>query len=138
MAVDDYDVEFGYSLNELTDNYSKKAYVLSGYELHSLEEIERCLAERKYIDRSECVEHERYLENMQKRLSMILLAEERAGIMNWELREFLKRARNLAAQMGAVAKQLPEIADYRENALKHWKGHAHHVAVSTRPEPFMS
>lgn len=139
MAFDDYDEEFGYSLNELTSSYSKRAYAVSEHELHSLDEIEHCIMARKYTERSECREHEKYLEDLQKRLTMILLAEEREGIMNWELREFLKRARSLAAELGATAERIQPISVYQERPLGHEKVVAPlHPAVSTHPEPVMS
>ncbi len=139
MAFEDYDEEFGYSLSEMTGNYSKRAYAVSEHELHSLDEIEHCIMARKYTERSECVEHEKFIEDLQKRLTMILLAEEREGIMNWELREFLKRTRNLAAELGATAERLQPIAVYKEMPLGHEKALAPmHPAVGTHPEPVMS
>lgn len=139
MAVDDYDEEFGYSLSELTGSHSRKAYVVSDYELRSLEEIERCIKARNYKEKSECAEHENYLAGLQKRLTMILLAEEREGIMNWELREFLQRVRRLAAELSAVAESLPSVVVYKEKALEPEGGSAaaHPVSV-THPEPVMS
>lgn len=138
MAVDDYDEEFGYSLSELTRSYSRKAYAVSDYELHSLGEIERCIMARKYTEKSECVEHENYLAGLQKRLTMILLAEEREGIMNWELREFLKSVRRLSAELSAVAEGLPSLVVYKEKAFELEKGVAPvHPVVATHPEPMM-
>lgn len=139
MVFDDYDEEFGYSLNELTDSYSRKAYAVSDYELRSLGEIEHCIVARKYTEKSECVEHEKYLADLQKRLTMILLAEEREGIMNWELREFLQSIRKLAAELSAVAENFPSVVVYKEKAPKPEKGiaPAHPVSV-THPEPIMS
>ena len=139
MAADDYDVEFGYSLGDLARSHNKRAYEVPDYELHSLDEIEHRMRAGRYAERSECVEHEKYIEDVQKRLTMILLAEEREGIMNWELREFLQRARKLAAELGTVAVHLPEIAVYNESTPKPVKGLAPmRPAAATHQEPIMS
>ncbi len=138
MAVDDYDEEFGYSLSELTRSHSRKAYALSEYELRGIGEIEHRIMARKYKEKSECVEHENYLAGLQKRLTMILLAEEREGIMNWELREFLKSVRRLSAELSAVAEGLPSRVVYKEKAFEPEKGVAPvHPVVATHPEPMM-
>ncbi len=139
MAVDDYDAEFGYSLGDLVRSYNKKAYAVPDYEIRSLDEIEHRMKAGKYEERSECVEHERYLEDLQKRLAMILLAEEREGMMNWELREFLQRVRKLAAELGTAAGHIPEVAMYKESMPKPVKGLAQmRPAVATHQEPIMS
>lgn len=142
MALEDYDEEFGYSLSDMTRGYSRRAYALSEYEHRSLDEIERCIREGTYAERSGCVEHAKYLEDLQKRLSMILFAEEREGIMNWELREFLQRVRKLAAELSVAAERLPSVVVYKEESWKvpePEKGVApeHSVAV-THLEPVMS
>lgn len=139
MAFEDYDEEFGYSLSELTGSYSRKAYAVSDYELRSLDEIERRVIARKYAEKPECVEHGKYLEDLQKRLTMILLAEKREGVMNWELREFLQRVRRLAAELSVVAEGLPSVVVYKEKALKPEEGIAPaHPVATTHPEPVMS
>ena len=139
MALDDYDEEFGYSLSEMAGSYSKKAYAVSDYELHSLDEIERCIIEGRYGEISKCLEHQKYLDDLQKRLTMILFVEEREGIMNWELREFLNRARKLAAELGTVAGRLSDVHMYKERAQEPWKGPSiTHPAIATHPEPVMS
>ena len=138
MAFEDYDAEFGYSLSELTRSYSRRAYTLSEYELRSLDEVERCIREGRYAEKSECLEHAKYLEGIQKRLSMIMFAEERESIMNWELREVLQRVRRLSAELSVVAESLPAVVVYREKALQPEKDFAMvHPAVATHPEPMM-
>lgn len=138
MAFEDYDAEFGYSLSELTRSYSKRAYALSDYELRSIDEVERHIREGKYAERSECLEHAKYLDDIQKRLSMIMFAEERESIMNWELREVLQKVRRLSAELSAVAENLPSVVVYKEKALKPEKGVAPvHPTVVTHPEPMM-
>ena len=139
MATDDYDDEFGYSLGDLTRNYNKRAYAVPDYETHSVDEIEHRVVAGKYAERPECVEHEKYLEDLHKRLTMILLAEEREGIMNWELREFLQRVRKLAEELGTVAGRLPDMVVYKESVSKPVKGlSSMHPAVATHQEPIMS
>ncbi len=138
MAFEDYDAEFGYSLSELTRSYSKRAYALSDYELRSIDEVERRIREGRYVERPECLEHAKYLDDVQKRLSMIMFAEERESIMNWELREVLQRVRRLSAELSAVAENLPSVIVYKEKALKPEKGITPvHPAVATHPEPMM-
>lgn len=138
MAFEDYDAEFGYSLSELTRSYSRKAYALSEYELRSLDEVERCIREGRYSVGSECLEHAKFLEGIQKRLSMIVFAEERESIMNWELREVLQKAKRLSVELSAVAENLPSVVLYKEKALKPEKGLAPvHPAIATHPEPMM-
>ena len=138
MAFEDYDAEFGYSLSELAKSYSRRAYALSEYELRSIDEVEKCIREGRYSEKSECLEHAKFLEGIQKRLSMIMFAEERESIMNWELRETLERIRRLSAELSAVAENLPSVVVYKENALKPEKGIAPvHPAVVTHPEPMM-
>lgn len=113
MAFEDYDTEFGYSLTELRNSYGRKAYEVPDYEMRSLEEIEMLLDGGKYAERGECSEHLKYLEDVQKRLSMIALAEEREGIMNWELREVLERTRRTFVRLSALYGQLPVIVVYK-------------------------
>ena len=138
MAFEDYDAEFGYSLSELTRSYSKRAYALSEYELRSIDEVEKRIREGKYSEKSECLEHAKYLEDIQKRLSMIMFAEERESIMNWELREVLQKAKRLSAELSVVAENLPSVVVYKEKALKPEKGIAPvHPAIATHPEPMM-
>ena len=138
MAFEDYDAEFGYSLSELTRSYSKRAYALSDYELRSIDEVERRIREGRYAERSECLEHAKYLEGIQKRLSLITFAEERESIMNWELREVLQKVRRLSAELSALAENLPSVVVYKEKALKPEKGIAPvHPAAATHPEPMM-
>ncbi|MBI2580855.1 hypothetical protein HYV85_03525 [Candidatus Woesearchaeota archaeon] len=110
---EDYDTEFGYSFSDLRRDYSRKAYAVPDYDAHSLEEIELSLATSKYAERGECLEHSKFLEDLQKRLSMIALAEEREGIMNWELREVLEKVRRLTRQLAAVMEKLPEVVVYK-------------------------
>ncbi len=115
MIFEDYDVEFGYSFSDLRRGYSRKAYEVPDYDLRSLEEIELRLASpsHKYSERVECLEHLKYLEDMQKRLSMIALAEEREGVMNWELRGILERVKVLTRQIAAMMERLPEVVVYK-------------------------
>ena len=103
MMFEDYDTEFGYSFSDMRLGYSRKAYEVPHYDLRSLEEIELCLASHKYGEREECLEHAKYLEDLQKRLSMFALAEEREGVMNWELREVLEKVRLLSDQIRQLA-----------------------------------
>ncbi len=100
---DDYDSEFGYSLNELGRSYGRKAYKVPDYDLDSLNEIEQCMLNDRYGDRFQCFEHLRYLENLEKQLSLIALAEEREGIMNWELREVLGKVKALSAHLSSFS-----------------------------------
>ncbi len=113
MMFEDYDSEFGYSFSDLRRDYSRKAYAVPDYDAHSLEEIELSLATSKYAERGECLEHSKFLEDLQKRLSMIALAEEREGIMNWELREVLEKVRVLTRQLAAMMERLPEVVVYK-------------------------
>ena len=144
MIFEDYDVEFGYSFSDLRRGYSRKAYEMPDYYLHSLEEIELCLATRKYAERGECLEHSKYLEDMQKRLSMIALAEEREGMMNWELREVIEKVRLLIKQLAAVAEKLPVVVVYKgnESQVSRLTGQAasgagESLVVATHSEPLM-
>lgn len=137
---EDYDVEFGYSFSDLRRGYSRKAYAVPDYDAHSLEEIELCLAARKYAERGECLEHSKYLEELQKRLSMIALAEEREGIMNWELREVLEKVRRLIKQLAEAMERLPSIVVYKGNekqVSRKPERTNESQAVSTYSEPLM-
>ena len=139
---EDYDTEFGYSFSDLRRGYSRKAYEMPDYDSHSMEEIEQCLATRKYSEREKCLEHEKYLEDMQKRLSMIALAEEREGLMNWELREVLEKVRMLIRQLAAVMEKLPAVVVYKGNETRvsgvsrgaeHSTGELRVVATNSEP-----
>ena len=118
MAFEDYDQEFGYSISDLSRNYSKKAYNVPDYDINSLEEIERYIKGGKYAEKSECDDHIRYLEGLQKGLAMIRVAEERDGIMNWELREVLDRVRKLIIQLSSEASHLPGTVVYEDKVSK--------------------
>ncbi len=138
MAFEDYDAEFGYSLSELTRSYSRRAYALSEYELRSIDEVEKRIRAGRYSEKSECLAHANFLESIQKRLSMIMFAEERESIMNWELREVLQRVRMLSAELSALVETLPSVVVYAEKVLKPEKAVAPlHPAVATHPEPMM-
>ena len=102
MAFEDYDSE-GYPISELSRNHSRKAYSVPDYDIRSLDEIEHCLNKSKYSERFTCAEHIAYLENLQKGLSMIRVAEEREGIMNWEIREVLERVKKLIIRLSATS-----------------------------------
>lgn len=128
MAFEDYDAEFGYSLSELRNSYGRKAYEVPDYEMRSLEEIEMLLDRGKYAEREGCSEHLKYLEDVQKRLSMIALAEEREGIMNWELREVLERIRRTFMRLSALYGQLPAIVVYKADK-------ANTIQPSTQQKP---
>lgn len=116
MAFDDYDQD-GYPISEFSRNFSRKAYGVPDYDVKSLDEIERCVREGKYAERSECDDHIRYLEDLQKGLSMIRMAEEREGIMNWELREVLDRVRKLLLKLSSVVDGLPAVLVYENHTL---------------------
>ncbi|MBI2144372.1 hypothetical protein HYU17_04460 [Candidatus Woesearchaeota archaeon] len=113
MAFEDYDVEYGYSLSDLRRSYSKKAYALPDYEARSLAEIEHSMDAGSYNERSECMDHLAYLEDLQKKLSFIAMAEEREGIMNWELREVLGVIKKLAARLSSLSEQMPTVIVYK-------------------------
>ena len=112
MAFEDYDVEFGYSISDMARG-SRKAYEISDYEVESIEAIERLADQDGYSERSECLEHLHFVERLYKHLSVISLAEEREGIMNWELRGFLKRLEGLSFRLSRRADALPEVVVYR-------------------------
>ena len=139
MATEDYDVEFGYSLSDMAKSHNQKAYSVAEYELRSLAEIEFCINTRKYFTQPlSCSEHQAYLENLQKRLSMIMLAEEREGLQNWQLRVLLDKVRNLAAQLGTISGQIPDITVYKEKSQGRERGTANmQPTVGTHPEPMM-
>lgn len=108
---DDNDSEFGYSLNELAHSYSKKAYKIPDYDINSMNEIEQCLQNCNYADKFQCIGHLQFLEDMEKRLSLISLAEAREGMMNWEVREVLGRARELATRLENFSEIFSHSAD---------------------------
>ena len=141
---EDYDTEFGYSFSDLRKGYSKRAYEVPDYDVHSLEEIGRCIAAGRYGERGECLEHSRYLEDLQKRFSMIALAEEREGIMNWELREVIEKVRLLIKQLAGIAEKLPAAVVYKGNnaqvsrlAGKTGYSAGDLLVVATNSEPLM-
>ena len=115
MAFEEYDSD-GYPISELSRNHSRKAYSVPDYDVRSLDEIEHYPGRRKYAERSECAEHITYLENLQKGLSMIRVAEEREGIMNWEIREVLDRVKELIIRLSATAESLPGVRVYQKKA----------------------
>ena len=114
MALEDYDAEFGYSLSDFTKSYGRKAYEVPDYELRSVAEIERCAETHNYSEKSECLEHLKYLEELHKRLSMITFAEEREGMLNWELKEILEKVRKISLQLTQLSEHLPVVVVYKE------------------------
>ncbi len=116
MAFDDYDQD-GYPMSEFSRNFSRKAYGVPEYDIRSLDDIGRCIREGRYTERLECEDHIRHLEGLQKSLSMISVAEEREGIMNWELREVIDRVRKLLLQLSSLANGLPAVLVYRHNQV---------------------
>ena len=114
MALEDYDAEFGYSLSDFTKRYGRKAYEVPDYELRSVAEIERCAETHNYSEKSECLEHLKYLEELHKRLSMITFAEEREGMLNWELKEILEKVRKISLQLTQLSENLPVVVVYKE------------------------
>lgn len=113
MALEDYDAEFGYSLSDVTKSYGKKAYEVPDYEMHSISEIEGCIEASRYTERSKCLEHLNYLEELHKRLSMIAFAEEREGMLNWELRGILEKVRKLSLRLTQLSEHLPLVVVYK-------------------------
>jgi hypothetical protein len=100
--IDDYEPEFGYSMTEFANGLGRKPYQLPEYDNHSIETVETYLNQGRYQDRLKCTEHLQFLEVMEKKLSLILMAEEREGVSNWELREALHKIRELAKQLSHV------------------------------------
>ena len=77
----------------------RRAYELSDFDLQSLDEIELELRRHVFSNSIARLERIGYLEELRYRLSLIVLAEEREGILNWELREVLHRAEQLELQL---------------------------------------
>jgi hypothetical protein len=107
MTMSGYEKILGVAFSNTMSNFSRKAYEISEHELDSLREISLYLRTGRYREKSQCYEHLKYLEDTQKRFNIITLAEEREGIMNWQLREIIRKVGKLSTLLSGVAKGLP-------------------------------
>jgi len=110
--IDDFDAEYGYSISDLTHSYSKRAYKVPEYDLHSIGEIERCVQTCSYGDRLECLEHMQYLEDLDRRLLFIAIAEEHEGVKNWELHAIRDRIKLLLERLSDLSRNLGDTLIY--------------------------
>ena len=91
-------MEFGFDGEDFFRS-ARKAYELPDFDLHTMDEIELGLREHVFSNSIARRERIGYLEELRQRLSLIVLAEEREGILNWELREVLHRVEQLELQL---------------------------------------
>jgi hypothetical protein len=113
MVVEEYDTEFGYSLRGLGDRYSLKAYELRPHEIATINEVKKCIKKNVYNETSTVLEHLSALNSLLKKMELIALSEERAGLVNWELKSSIDEVRALCDNLIKISASLPLFKLYR-------------------------
>ena len=113
MASDEYEVEFGYSLNEFEKKYGMKTYIIQQHEANTIDEIRLHLDNKLYRDHGTVSAHLKALNLLLKRMGLIAFGEERAGMVNWQLKSRIKEVEDLCNQLMQLSTELPTIRLYR-------------------------
>ncbi len=93
MAYEQYDVE-GYLREDGKLKRNEVAYALQLHEINSLHEISQSL-ERGTRNREQLREYLAYLDNLEVKLSTIIVTEEKEGVINMRLKSDLNNVRSL-------------------------------------------
>jgi hypothetical protein len=112
MSLEEYDAEFGYSIRELGQKYSLKAYELQPHERDTILEVTKGLENGSYEDYGTVLEHLGILNSLLKRIGLIALSEERTGLVNWELKSSIEEVKVLCSKLTKLSASLPRIKVY--------------------------
>ncbi len=108
MAVDQYDVE-GYLREDGKLKRNEVAYTLQLHEINSINEITSSL-ERGKTTKDQFREYIAYLDNLELKLSTIIITEEKEGIINSRLKNELSTVRNLKRTVLAAFEKLNKVS----------------------------
>lgn len=108
MEPEEYDSLTGYALKDLKSKYLQREYELQPHEEDTIEGVKEQLESGFYDDRSVVIEHSRILKALLEKLQTIYSAEEKAGLVNWQLRAKIAELRQISVrltrQLGIVPK----------------------------------
>lgn len=113
MESGEYDSQTGYSIKDLKSKYLQREYELQEYEKDTIEGVREQLENGFYDDRGVVLEHSRILRNLLEKLQAIYSAEEKAGLVNWQLRAKIDELRQICSRLMELLGFVPKFRIFR-------------------------
>ncbi len=88
----------GYPVEEASTRY-REPYSVQAHELQSVEDIKFCMENGLYKDRASIEESAYYLQSLIKKFTMLVAAEQSAGISNLMLQSKIAELKELCSQL---------------------------------------
>ncbi len=98
--------EIGYPLSDIPRRYGPVPYLLKDYEIHSVEDVRKCLKRKKRYDKLLAEEHLVFLESLAKKITMIMSVEEKEQLTNYELKGQLDDICGLCMKLNEIITRL--------------------------------